>query len=1026
MTATESVKTMSLIANTSIQMVSIPVEIDLNDTESTLLFHEWFDYDDNEEKLELAYCLRKAKRYYKRSEMESYNLVERETGELLVSEVEAMECHNLISLGEGELSQQQELFNMNGGSRLCMIDSLIDQWLPMPFYENVDWAKGPYNWCRAKLIPVERIDKDEEKIIRAKLLLAFDTHAEYRPFTDYDQCPVFQVASELEKTYACPSMPSMLIDYCSGDNSWVRTGLMRIVHGTENIEDVRTDITKGQQKYAYLATYIWLIHYIQKNADLPRICLKRDRDIAGIDVDMVIDIGNSRTAAILYEGDFSDVVPLSLQNWTHPLTSIGSLNRVQESFDMRVAFQNVEFGDYIQSSQQFLWPSIVRLGDEAQELTFQTSLLAEGDEHFSTYSSPKRYLWDTLKREKEWRQVRTSIDGRNETPSLPGVTGYFDDDGTLDPEGLSSGFHYSRRTLMTLAFMEIVAQARVQINGYDYRIYRGNPSKPRHLRKIILTCPTGMSKKEQKALHDCLHDALFVLDKFYGNNDPDYKVQPVSIVPEIGVGAGQQWMYDEATCSQFVYLYGLLTETYQNCSEELFNVYGRVRDGKKSLVVGSLDIGAGTSDVMIAHYDAPSSSLSARLKPVPIFWDSFDIAGDDMLRDLIANVLIQGTNGQLEQVLKSTERWTEDEVRGKLFYFFGRNQIDFSFMQKLLRRDFNLQVLVPIMYEFLRLHSLGETSRDISYTDLFKDKQPSKVVRDRFKEVFDIDLEDIVWHFDRDVLSHYIVASLDKDLIEKVANIMYSYGCDVVLLSGRPTSLKPIEEAFLSHVPSLAGRLVVMNNYEIGDWYPFIDKSRRRINNSKSIVPIGAIIGYLASIGGGLNEFSVDMSELSTRLKPTTDYFVINNATVNENPSFLKPSSRTGSFEMKSSPIYIGAKQFDIGLYPVRPFYVLSIDGGRVAERLRNDDPNLTDSDIKIETERELNRIKREIPIKVTLARDDFKDDKETLTIESVEGASGDDLPIRDFSLSLQSLNDPDCYWMDSGIFEINRGVGRQ
>ena len=391
-----------------------------------------------------------------------------------------------------------------------------------------------------------------------------------------------------------------------------------------------------------------------------------------------------------------------------------------------------------------------------------------------------------------------------------------------------------------------------------------------------------------------------------------------------------------------------------------------------------------------------------------------------MLQVLISNVLLQGKDGLLENEL--INRGEEEEtVRAKLFDFFGKDQITHSFIDKNLRRDFNLQVLVPLMYEFLKLHTDGETIRDVNYTDIFSSSEPSSAVLEKFKNVFGFELREMVWHYDRNILSKHISASMDKRLLQKAAGIMAGFGCDLILLSGRPTSLDPIKEAFMSHAPvRTPDRLICLNKYEIGDWYPFIDKAHRRINNSKSVVPIGAMIGYLASNAGGLNGFSLDLSELSRLLKPTTNYFLQNDAKVQVNKSFMLPGRRTGEINVNSFPMYIGSRQYDLGIYPVRPFYVLDVDKDGIANKIKSKDPALNDHQVQRMTEQRISELLQGSPLTVTFARDD-KEDRETLEVESVVNVMKEELNTDDFMLSIQSLNDPDCYWLDSGVFDINR-----
>ena len=90
-------------------------------------------------------------------------------------------------------------------------------------------------------------------------------------------------------------------------------------------------------------------------------------------------------------------------------------------------------------------------------------------------------------------------------------------------------------------------------------------------------------------------------------------------------------------------------------TKEFFEIYGKSNlvdnENKPSLTIGTLDIGAGTSDVTICSYEFNARKPS-QLKPTPLFWDSFDYAGDDMLRVLINNILIESEDGILQKECK--------------------------------------------------------------------------------------------------------------------------------------------------------------------------------------------------------------------------------------------------------------------------------------------------------------------------------------------------------------------------------------
>lgn len=1014
----------SLIANSGIQFYVKEIEFDFSNT-SKQLFHEWFDEDEVQTNLEFAYLLQESEKVVRMSDLEACRFLDDE-GNLNVSEQEVLANPNIEIIYEGDLENATDIFVMRlNDERRCKYSSLYNNWLPLPYFE-LDSAgrlkNGPYNWVRCKIIP-KVTEKGKTKAI---ILMAFDTRAVYKEPDNYEECPSFVSDSERDKHFKISGNALSLLDFCSGRNSWIRNYLMQMVHGVSDLEDIK--VKEGEHKYAFLATYLLLVNYLSKSEILPEVRLIRERNVKQMDVEMIIDIGNSRTAAILFENnDFTRVKPLQLQNFTTPVNDDCTLNMTRTSFDMRIAFQKVSFGkNTMRNSNQFIWPSIVRLGEEAEALTHQAIGLADGDEILSTYSSPKRYLWDNKPRQEEWRCIRMTADSKNEEPIIEGISNYFSDDGSIDKDGFGVGLHYSRKTLMTFAFLEIISQAQVQINSLEYRDFHGKKSMPRRLSKIILTCPTAMSKKEQISLHNSLQDALFVLNKFYGNIDNTAIPMDIKVIPNLSIKTEHpQWIFDEATCSQFVYLYGQFSETYLNNSREFFNLYGHKRnseDGTKhdSIVIGSLDIGAGTSDVMVCKYEYNDNNPS-RLKPIPKFWDSFDYAGDDMMKVIIENVLIQGKNGIIENELSKRGK-DDDEIRRLLYQFFGEDNNHLSFKDRIMRRDFNLQVCLPIISYFLDLLSHEETYREISFDEIFSRNKPSITVQECFKQHFGFPLTDINWIYDSKVISKVIEHTM-SDLLENVATIMYSQDCDIVILSGRPTSLQPIKDIFLRYFNGNPNQLIILNKYRIGRWYPFADEFGY-LTNSKSVVPVGAMIGYLAANAGGLNNFSLDLSALGEDLTPTTEYFILKDSFVRDNKCFITPDIAEGQLKLNSLPAYIGSKQFDFTLYPVRPFYVLELNHDNILKKIINkySDRTLTDSEKQYLSREYEDNLMSNAPFTFTFERDDYDGDKEHLSIVSVEGDSDRDRDIaaNDFALTIQSLNDPDCYWLDSGAFNIN------
>jgi hypothetical protein len=406
-------------------------------------------------------------------------------------------------------------------------------WFPMPFFLlNGNQSEfGPTNWCRFKLIPVETGGKGK----KYNLLLAFDTRSvfEKEGFEDEDlnETPVFTNNYEKSKDYAICNYEYNLLEFCTKhkkgedkngksiyiDCDWVDKYVLKKFHGNNEANSI--DDIRGLQKpkLRYSAQYIYIIRYIQQLNILPRITLYSNKNTVYSNVDLVVDIGNSRTCAVLFDnGDFIKSSPLELQDFTTPVSN-ERLNKYRDSFDMRLAFREADFGGKfgIENSRQFVYPSMIRLGKEANRLIHKATNMNTGAEKTSTFSSPKRFLWDTKPQKQEWEFVQ--LEGEKAQPIyIKGISEQINTDGSLNTEG-NGGIlmHYSRKALMTFAFLEILTQAKMQINSYEQRNHWGNETMPRRIGRIIVTCPTGMSRVEQVALRKCAEDAAIMLDRFF-------------------------------------------------------------------------------------------------------------------------------------------------------------------------------------------------------------------------------------------------------------------------------------------------------------------------------------------------------------------------------------------------------------------------------------------------------------------------------------------------------------------------------
>ena len=1003
----------SLIANTGIHFVTFQIEVNTQDPHK-MWFHEWYDKQNGEWCLDVAYKLASEDVYYKKKEIFEGGYLN-VTNDEISTEILREDGISPIKVDD-EMAEgiSGEVYKINFQDKQCCLSDFENQWLPVPYFFKKTSKRlsfGPLNWSRMKLLPVDEYNG----IKKYNVVLAFDTRAGYES-NEYKEYPVFPDKFRKDMKFEVCNNDFQLMDYCSSNEEWgyINAHLMELSH--PEVQRISQIKGKNVQKTAYIATYVYLIDYIVRNSLFPSVTLLKDDGVEYRKVDMVVDVGNSKTTAILIEDGASlkNVQPLELIDFTSLTNTDGKepeVRKYSEPFDMRVTFRNVKFGRFgINNSLQFVYPSFVRLGNEANSLIRKSSSLDDDTEKLCTYSSPKRFLWDNKPSKEEWRFLvmkdEPSDDG---ILNIPGLSKYLKSDGTIDEAGNGgSSYHYSRRSLMTLAFLEMLMQAWGQVNEHYYRYSHGNKSMPRRISRLIVTCPTAMSHLEREAMVNCANDAIRLISLFY-SKDITTEVYPI-YHKEV-----QSWYYDEATCSQLVYMYGEISQKYKGCCKEFFNLYGKEKEDT-TLTIGSLDIGAGTTDLMINEYSYEEDNVT-KVKPVSKFYDSFYFAGDDMMKALVKNVMLIDEGNNSSAFRTALSNMGRREYRQLMKNFFGPDYNGQTVVDRKLRRDFNVQYSVPLMNYFLSLLSNQSGDCTIEYKDVFADGEPNQYVIEGFKNKTGIDITKLVWNFSYDYVSSIVKREFEP-LLRKISAIMYAYSCDIIILSGRPSSLPAIREVFLKYYPVAPNRLIVLNNYYVGDWYPFSNNTGY-IKNPKTIVAIGGAIAHYSTKLSSMNDFVLDLSSLKA-LKSTVNF--IEPAREGRNNDYIiTPQKSNGKIVVNEMPSYLKIRQLGLESYPSRILYAIDFNRYKlrevIREKARAKGENMTDGEALAALNEKIDTLKSKMPFAISLERD--SEDIEKLSIESVDDNNGNEISKEYFEVNIQSLGINNNYWLDTGSFDF-------
>lgn len=1012
----------TLIANSGIQLVTFSLKLNPQD-KFKMWFHEWYETNSGQWNLELAHEVSTEDNvlFYNKHVLFDGGYLNDPTITYDPMELRGEGIHPLRIDDEMCEGISGDLYKLTFADKHNVFKCFENKWLPLPyFFKRTEkrFKFSPMNWARVKFIPKETSSAELEYDV----ILAFDTRAGYTS-DSYNEIPVFPDQYCSEMNFNLCDNEFFLMDYCAANENWsyINEYIFKLVYPTlNNVSQIKG---ANVHKMSYIASYVFFINYLAQNKLFPAVKLYKDQDVETRNVDMVIDIGNSKTTALLVEdnANFNQVKPLSLIDYTDTLykkdDKIG-IRSYKDPFDMRLAFRKVDFGSFgINDSKQFVYPSFIRLGQEASTLIHRACSSTCEEETLSTYSSPKRYLWDSKPSKKEWEFLVLPGEQSSHILNIRGISSSLMSDGRLDVTGADGGrtSHYSRRSLMTFAFLEMLTQANTQINSEPYRTDIGWKTQPRKIKRVIITCPTAMSKIEREALVKCAKDAVTLYGRFiYEKNAPAVEIIPSVASMKDSDGA---WYYDEATCAQLVYVYGEIGHKYKGVCSEFFNLYGKKTEenGQPTLTVGSLDIGAGTSDLMISEYSYTKSDLTV-ITPDPKFYDSFYFAGDDMLKAMVKNVmLLDEKHSAFRKALRNLD---QTQYRQKIKNFFGMDYNGQTIADRIARRDFNIQYSLPLMTYFLELASNNKGNCVVTYDDVFKKNQPNERVVNDFKKRMGIDITSLTWEYNKEYV-HDIISKEFEPLLKKIAAMFYAYSCDVILLSGRPSSLPAIRNIFLKYYPVSPNRLITLNNYYVGDWYPFCQNTGY-ITNPKTIVAMGGVIGHYASEYSSLDKFTLNLEKLKSNLKSTINYI---EASRDCQPIeyLITPDKMQGDLTISRIPDVLNVRQFGLATYPSRALYSIDFNYMKLVNKIRNraldNGSNPSDAAVQSQANEEIEAMKKRMPFKITIERD--PEDKEALSICSIEDRNGVEISDSSIELHIQSLGVDDQYWLDSGAFEF-------
>ncbi len=914
--------------------------------------------------------------------------------------------------GEQIFDHSEELIRPNKDKAFATFDRA---WLPLPVLKIKEisaagitvFEQGPLNWVRLRMVALDKPDSDG---FTHRLVLAVDTGllARYpgRPYAA--PCPEdIPANSEYALAHGQHEIAWMF------DAEWSRS----IV---ENAWDQFLFDSYSERQYLsrkantspfdIWAQYSAIIHLIGEADVIPGIRFVDNISQAGLDevikVDLAVDMGNSRTCGILVEAsgfdavDFNSSYSLEIRNLSQAEHSCS------EPFPSRIEFHRETFGNNRLTRRSradaFTWPTPARIGQEAAHLSCYSSD-AEG---ITGLSSPKRYLWDNREQIHEWQFNR--FGKRDKTGHEPAIKGSFfrfltnsgeewDKD---DPDSVcATRARYSRSSMMMFYLAEVFTQALTQINSFGQRLKRPYTDVPRRLNRIILTMPTAMTIPERRLFDKWARLALkIVADAFKIHTDH---------LPELVL----QW--DEATGTQTVFLYNEIKTNYRGDIDLFYTANQRspmnpdsepADTDDRSVRIASLDIGGGTTDLIINNYSALDGSA---LRPGHELREGFNIAGDDILRALIEEQVIPALNKfiQAHGVTQSADL---------LVSLLGASRANDDIRRSTLQRQFTLQIAMPLALKLIELYEQYEPRRGNQVSTincrefLTGNRQPQKEVLDFIQDAVrerggsECTLLDLTLEANMEAVDKTVTRTIGPVLAD-MCELVYLSDCDYLLISGRPSMMPAVRNTILSKLPVTVDKIIPMNRYKVGTWYPFRN-NHGFLSDPKTTAAVGAMVCALSE--GHLERFTllsrniqmqstinyIGMMEDTGHIKNSHLYF--SQLDLDTALSARKPElSSHFSF---SGPMFIGFRQLGVERWPATHLFRIEFKNPDRARYLA-------------------------LPLTITIGLIPPDEDRtfKVFDVQDIEDAEGNPRPVSEVQFSLQTLPDRNGHWKDTGVFKV-------
>jgi hypothetical protein len=627
--------------------------------------------------------------------------------------------------------------------------------------------------------------------------------------------------------------------------------------------------------------------------------------------------------------------------------------------------------------------SMARLGKEVDDIG--QIMHAKGDFRTSV-SSPKRYLWA---HDESWLEgafwymadphdrcdtgvFAAKIRGEllkylyeDDRDFLLNEKGVDEDDLTTDAPVKP---RHAPRTMMTLALYELLCQAFMFVNSEGYRSNSGDAARSREIHSLTLTYPSGMFQDERERFTKQAQKAVEIFNLSMGKRQRQKPIIKLSLDEASAVHLTYIWselkmlgqdprlwfaaLARDHSAKQGENADGSAGDSDTATAEAASAVASRRRRPQRpgrgesgggsassagaaweqaagrELRIACIDIGGGTTDMMIARYEY-EPGIDDSVRGEVLHQDGVSIAGDQLVKRLLERIVVPA--------LAEAVMLEEEDVQLLFGPEVPQNR---GFSPQ--RIDWITRMFVPLAEAYLQFAVDGIEDEEISHTDpdivdpAVLESLEQVCNRLRGPGYYNVQQE-LKLRFRKDRFED-IVHEVFDDLLFDFCTRIVDYDADVVLLAGQPSKIEYLQKLIRTYVPLPASRIIPMFNHYAGNWYPYQDikgQSPGVIIDPKSAVVVGAAIEFMAR-NGMLPQFKFSMQEKQVENSYYWGVMTESTATIRADRVLFEPAGEDTrdewtEFNSSAQRVIIGRKVTETEDAQCNPIYLLKVDtGGRL------------------------------------------------------------------------------------------------